>query len=157
MSYPDFTSYGIFSQATMPIRATQTVTVINSTSTTVAATSDWSNNGTGRYTYTGANPIQCQVEVDITTTSGTTGKHRYVVTRNGNVSTTPAFVLASSSNAYCAQIFDNNVTSSTLSTTFFSITPFSMFTNDYIELVGLDIEASPVTAAIKVKVFNVTA
>lgn len=73
------TSYIIVTQA--PTSFT-TNTFVTSASTTVANSSDWANNGTGTYTYSGSTPKKFIVHLDFEATSLANDDHRIMIIKN---------------------------------------------------------------------------
>lgn len=154
-SYPSFTvastqvaagSYLISTQA--PTALTQNA-VIGTTSTNVAKTSDWADNGSGRYTYSGSAPNRFTIQVDFNGTSLTSGTQAFEVIKNGLVSTT------------AGTMFPIASWTSSGSTTSFTVTqssnPFGLVSGDYIQLYNTGTTtASGATISIKVTIINVS-
>jgi hypothetical protein len=147
-----FSSYGIFTQA--PASLPASVSVVTATSTTVSKTSDWTNSGSGRYTFTGASPMKFRVEVSLNFTSATSNVKNFCVARNGVYPPTQAVLQAVDIHELPA--VDNYVTpaNTAYGRMFRSLTTFSMFNGDYLELVSYVQSASMSVTTWNIKIYN---
>lgn len=122
-------------------------TVMNSTSTLVNETSDWVNDGNGRYTYLGSNPSRFVAFIDFECTISSPALQGFDIIKNSIFST----------------VFMESITSfntSGMAVTQFALSrtsdPFAMSNGDYIELYWTGDTIPPVASCnIKINISNV--
>lgn len=151
-SFPNFTISGTMSVASSYITITQSPSAsaanaaLTAVSTTVVKTSDWTNNGTGRYTYTGATPQRFAAELDCNFTfSASSASNEVSLVKNG--------LFNSTANAFITILRAEPSGSSTTVTGMAVSSGFTMQSGDYLELFNCA-TANTVTGTVQFSVVN---
>ncbi len=137
-------SYIVSTQAPTTINA---FSYINSTSTTVNKTTDWSNDGSGKYTYTGSIPGRFVFQLDFSCTPLASGVQSLELIKNGYVNNSGSLSPVGSwqSTGGITSYYVTNCTDS-----------FVMNTNDYLQLYWSDGSSnSGLTTNITIIIMNV--
>ncbi len=140
------TSYLVVTQAPTAMTIN---TAIGTTSTTVINTSDWTNDGSGKYTYTGSIPGRFVLQLDFSASSLTSGTQTIKVIKNAyyTSSASSLFPIGSWSSAAGSTVLDITQSTST----------FTMTNNDYLKLYNTGTTtASGATINITISIINVS-
>lgn len=132
-------SYCVVTQAPTSFTANSFIT---STSTTVSITSDWTNNGTGTYTYSGSAPQRFSFQLDFTASGLVSGSQDIYIIKNNIVTTN-------------YPIGSWGISSQTAFVVSKSSSPFTMVNGDYLQLRWGGTTSPSPTVSIKASIINV--
>jgi len=132
-------SYCVVTQAPTSLTAN---TFITSTSTTVSITSDWANNGTGTYTYSGSLPQRFTLQLDLSASGLVSGDQNIYIIKNNIVTVN-------------YPIGDWGISSNSAFVVSKSSSPFTMVNGDYLRLRWGGTTSPSPTISIKASIINV--
>jgi hypothetical protein len=132
-------SYCVVTQAPTSLTAN---TFITSTSTTVSITSDWTNNGTGTYTYSGSLPQRFTLQLDLSASGLVSGNQDIYIIKNNIVTVN-------------YPIGDWGISSNSAFVVSKSSSPFTMVNGDYLQLRWGGTTSPSPTISIKASIINV--